>query len=74
VSYIVPTRLHMKMKLRAQPWRKQRVRHTGKQVTCTSHVSKAKRTVHEQTQNKLKTKYPAHNVSETRVVERGRGE
>jgi hypothetical protein len=36
-------------------------------------VSKAKREAHEQTQNKLKTKYPTHNFIESRVVKKARG-
>jgi hypothetical protein len=60
--------------LRAHPSRRQRERHTGKQVACTGHVSKAKREVHEQTQNVLKNKYPTHNFSEFRAGKRARGE
>jgi hypothetical protein len=52
----------------------QRVRHTGKHATCTGHVSKAKREIHEQTQNKLKTKYPVHNFNDSFEVKRARGE
>jgi hypothetical protein len=55
VSQIVLTRVHMLMNMRAQSSRRQRVRHTGKHVSCTWHVSKAKREVHEQTESKLKT-------------------
>jgi hypothetical protein len=74
VSQAVLTRVHMLMKIRAQPSRRQRVRHTGKHVTCTGHVSKPKREVPEQTQNKLKTKYPAHNFTESRALKRATGE
>jgi hypothetical protein len=34
----------------------------AKHVTGTGYVSKAKREVHEHTQNKVETKYPAHNL------------
>jgi hypothetical protein len=74
VSQGVLARVHMLMKMRAQPSRRQRVRHTGKHVTRTGYVSKAKREVHEQTQNKIKTKYPAHNFNESRAVKCVRGE
>jgi hypothetical protein len=74
VSQVVLTRVHMLMKMRAQTSRRQRVRHTGKHVTCTGHVSKAKREVHEHAQNKLKTKYSAHNFNESRAMKRARGE
>jgi hypothetical protein len=75
VSQVVLTRVHMLMKMRAQPSRRKRVRHTGKHITSTGHVSKAKREVHKQTQqNKLKTKYSAHNFNECRAVKRARGE
>jgi precorrin-4 methylase len=65
---VVLTRVHMLMNMRTQPSRRKRVRHSGKHVTCTWHVSKAKREVHEQIQNKLKTKCPAHNFNESRAV------
>jgi hypothetical protein len=74
VSQIVLTRVHMLLKMRAQPSRRQRVRHTGKHITCTGYVSKTKREVHERSQNKLKTKYPARNCNESRAVRRARGE
>jgi hypothetical protein len=74
VSKIVLTRLPMAVKMRAQPSRKQQVQYTGKQVTCNGHDSKAKKKVHEQTQNKLEIKYPAHNFNESRAVKRARGE
>jgi hypothetical protein len=45
----------------------------GKNATCTGYISKAKRKVHEHIQNKLKTKYPAHNFNESRLVKRARG-
>jgi hypothetical protein len=73
MSHVVLTRVHMLIKMRAQPSRRQRVRHTGKHVTCTGHVSKAKRGVHEQTQNKLNTKYPARNFNESRAMKGGQG-
>jgi hypothetical protein len=47
VSQVVLTRVHMLMKMRGQPSRRQRLLHTGKHVTCTWHVSKAKREVHQ---------------------------
>ena len=74
VSKVVLTRVHMTMKMRAQPSRRQRLRHTRVHVTGTGHVSKAKREAHEQTQNKLKTKYPSHNFNESRAVKKARGE
>jgi hypothetical protein len=74
VSKVVLTRVHMTMKMRAKPSRRQRLRHTGVHVTCTGHVSKAKREAHEQTQNKFETKYPTHNLNESRAVKKARGE
>jgi hypothetical protein len=74
VSKVVLTRAHMTMKMRAQPSRKQRLRHSGVHVTCNSHVSKAKREAHEQTQNRLKPKYPTHNFNESRAVKKAKGE
>jgi hypothetical protein len=50
------------------------VRHTGRHFTYTAHVLKAKREVHEETQNNLKTKYPDHNFHESRAVKRASGE
>jgi hypothetical protein len=74
VSQVMLTRVHKLMKMRAQPSCRQRVRHTGKHVTGTGHVSKAKREVHDHTQNKLKTKYPGRNFIESCAVKRARGE
>jgi UDP-N-acetyl-D-mannosaminuronic acid transferase (WecB/TagA/CpsF family) len=74
VSKVVLVRVHMIMKMRAQPSRTQRLRHTTVHVTSTPHVSKAKRQAHEQTQNKLKTKYPTHNFNESRAVKKATGE
>jgi hypothetical protein len=62
VSKVVLTRMHMTMKMRAQPSRRQRLRHTEVYATGNAHVSKANREAHEQTQNKLKTKYPTYNL------------
>jgi hypothetical protein len=38
------------------------------------HVSKANREAHEQTQNKLKTKYPTRNFDKSGAVKKVRGE
>jgi hypothetical protein len=73
VSSVVLTRVHMLMKMQAQPSRRKRVRHTGKHITCTVHVSKAKTEVHEQTQNSSRPNTPP-NFYESRAVKRARGE
>jgi hypothetical protein len=74
VSKMVLTREHMTMKMRAQPSRRQRLRHIRVHVTSTGHESKVKREAHEQTQIKLKTKYPTHDFNESRAVKIARGE
>jgi UDP-N-acetyl-D-mannosaminuronic acid transferase (WecB/TagA/CpsF family) len=74
VSTVVLTRVHMTMRIRAQPSRRQRLRHTRVHVVGIGHVSKAKREALEQTQNKLKTKYTTHNFNESRAVKKARGE
>jgi hypothetical protein len=53
VSQVVLIRVHMLMRIRAQPSRRQRVRHTGKHVTGTGHVSKVKREVLIQAQDQV---------------------
>jgi succinate dehydrogenase flavin-adding protein (antitoxin of CptAB toxin-antitoxin module) len=53
VSKVVLTRVYMTMKIRAQPSRMQRLRHSRVHVTGNGHVSKATREVHEQTQNQV---------------------
>jgi hypothetical protein len=46
----------------------------GVHATCIGHVFKAQREAHEQTQNKIKTKYPTHNFDKSRAVKKARGE
>jgi hypothetical protein len=58
MSKVMLIRVHMTMKMRAQPLRTQRLRLTRVHVKDNGHVSKAHREAHEQTQNNEKPSTP----------------
>lgn len=74
VSGVVMSRLHMLLKYRGKPSRRQHGRRKGRPVTGTGHVSKAKREGHVQAQASLQHKYPSHQFNQSRALKRAKME